>query len=267
MKLAVSKHPHLAVSGSGRLQDHSPAAQNVERKLTIGMATYDDYDGVYFTAQAIRLYHPEVTQDTEILVVDNHPEGPAAELLRGLADSVEGYRYVAYDEARGTAPPRDRIFHEARTPFVMVLDCHVMFAPGSLLRLIDFFDRNPQSLDLLQGPLLHDGLNDVFTHFDPRWEGLMYGQWGTDERGIDPEGEPFEIPMHGLGVFACRREAWLGFNPQFRVLEERKATSTRSSAKPGERRCACPSCAGFTAFTVLPGFPSRTPSRTATATT
>jgi hypothetical protein len=26
--------------------------------LSIGMATYDDYDGVYFSVQAIRLYHP-----------------------------------------------------------------------------------------------------------------------------------------------------------------------------------------------------------------
>ncbi len=30
------------------------------RTLTIGMATYDDYDGVYFTVQALRLYHPEI---------------------------------------------------------------------------------------------------------------------------------------------------------------------------------------------------------------
>jgi hypothetical protein len=26
--------------------------------LTIGMATYDDYDGVYFTLQSLRMYHP-----------------------------------------------------------------------------------------------------------------------------------------------------------------------------------------------------------------
>ena len=35
-------------------------------QLTIGMATYDDYDGVYFTVQALRLFHPEVTRQTEI---------------------------------------------------------------------------------------------------------------------------------------------------------------------------------------------------------
>jgi Glycosyltransferase family 25 (LPS biosynthesis protein) len=44
----------------------------------------------------------------------------------------------------------------------------------------------------------------------------MWGQWGTDQRGADPSAPPFEIPLQGLGVFACRRDAWLGFNPRFR---------------------------------------------------
>ena len=29
------------------------------------------------------------------------------------------------------------------------------------------------------------------------------------------DGEPFEIPMQGLGVFACRKRAWPGFNAAF----------------------------------------------------
>src|SRR5580704_13856031 len=65
--------------------------------LTIGMATYDDYDGVYFTTQAIRLYHPEVTADTEILVIDNHPDGPCAAELKALENWIEGYRYVPWN--------------------------------------------------------------------------------------------------------------------------------------------------------------------------
>jgi hypothetical protein len=42
----------------------------------------------------------------------------------------------------------------------------------------------------------------------------MYGAWRTDERGTDPDAPPFEIPMQGLGAFACRRQAWPGFNPR-----------------------------------------------------
>ena len=43
----------------------------------------------------------------------------------------------------------------------------------------------------------------------------MYGVWGHDPRGDDPDGEPFDIPMQGIGLFACRRDAWPGFNPRF----------------------------------------------------
>ena len=43
----------------------------------------------------------------------------------------------------------------------------------------------------------------------------MFGTWGNDPRGHDPDGEPFEIPQHGLWLFSCRKDAWLGFNPRF----------------------------------------------------
>ena len=32
-------------------------------RLCIGLATYDDFDGAYFTIQAIRLAHPEILGD------------------------------------------------------------------------------------------------------------------------------------------------------------------------------------------------------------
>jgi len=44
----------------------------------------------------------------------------------------------------------------------------------------------------------------------------MYGTWDVNPAGADPDQPPFEIPMQGLGLFACRREAWPGFNPAFR---------------------------------------------------
>ena len=46
--------------------------------LTIGMPTYNDFDGVYFTLQALRSYQD--LRDTELLVVDNYgcPEHEAA---------------------------------------------------------------------------------------------------------------------------------------------------------------------------------------------
>src|ERR1700722_10640590 len=104
-----------------------PTPQGPARLLTIGMATYDDYDGVYFSVQAIRLFHPEVTAQTEILVLDNHPSGPCAGALKQLEISVDGYRYLPYGSAQGTAV-RDCLFREASSPFVMSMDSHVLFA-------------------------------------------------------------------------------------------------------------------------------------------
>jgi hypothetical protein len=183
--------------------------------LTIGMATYDDYDGVYFTAQSIRLYHPEVTDETEILVVDNHPEGSCAGELKGLEDWIAGYRYVPWNRTSGTAV-RDLVFREARADFVLCMDSHVLLAPRSLRRLIDYCLANPGTSDLLQGPLLYDDLRNLSSHMEPRWSSGMFGVWGNDPRAQDPEAEPFEIPMQGLGVFGCRRGAWPGFNPRLR---------------------------------------------------
>ena len=61
-----------------------------------------------------------------------------------------------------------------------------------------------------------DNLKLHGTHFDPVWRAGMYGVWATDPRGLDPDAPAFEIPMQGLGVFACRRAAWPGFNPRLR---------------------------------------------------
>src|ERR1051325_4564387 len=121
------------------------------------MATYDDYDGVYFSAMAIRLYHPEITADTEILVIDNHPDGPCAADLQALENWIPGYRYIPYDQAHGTAV-RDLVFREANADFVLCIDCHVMFQAGALRRLLDYFHQHPVTIDLLQGPLVYDDL-------------------------------------------------------------------------------------------------------------
>ena len=44
----------------------------------------------------------------------------------------------------------------------------------------------------------------------------MYGCWDMDERGRNPDALPFDILMQGMGLFACRRSVWPGFNARFR---------------------------------------------------
>jgi len=69
----------------------------------------------------------------------------------------------------------------------------------------------------VQGPLYGDDLEHlVGTHFDPEWGAGMWGRWGFDDRLDDPDVDYFEIEMQGLGLFACRKDAWPGFNSRFR---------------------------------------------------
>ena len=189
--------------------------QGKKKQLTIGMATYDDYDGVYFTVQALRLYHPEILEKIEIIVVDNHPDGPCAAALCKLDTIIPGYRYVPELELKGTSV-RDLIFREACGTFVLCIDCHVMILPGVLQKLIDYLDAHPKCNDLLQGPLVKDDLVEISTHFNPVWVKGMFGVWHTDKRGKDSSAPPFDIPMQGMGLFCCRKDAWPGFNPRFR---------------------------------------------------
>ncbi|MFE9848279.1 glycosyltransferase [Streptomyces sp. NPDC005576] len=194
----------------------SPIDGPVARRatLTVGMAVYDDYDGAYFTALALRLFHPEVADRVDILVLDNNPHGSAGDPLRRLQDKIPHLRYLPIDFVAGTAV-RDLIFREAQTEWVLCVDCHVLLAPGSLARLLDYIDANPDCRDLLQGPLLWDDASRVSTHMEPVWNGL-FGIWGSDPRGQDPDHAPFEITMHGLGLFGCRQDAWVGFNSRMR---------------------------------------------------
>jgi len=186
--------------------------------FTIGMAIFRNYDEAYFTIQCLRFYHAEAMERFEIVIVDNDPEGPDGKAIRSL---IEGRcrrdvdRYIQFPEPKGSVPPRAHLFDVARGKFIVCIDSHVLFEPGSLDRLVKFFDDNPESDDFLQGPLLSNyGPHRIEgTHMSPRWRSQMFGTWAVDGRGRDPESEPFEIPQHGLGFFAARRESWLGFPP------------------------------------------------------
>ena len=141
--------------------------------LTIGMPSYNDYQGCYFTLQALRLYHCMV--DIELLVVDTSPEHDP--ILEGLLIGDIGGRYVHAPELSGPAAAKDRVFQEASGRFVLCNDAHVMYQAGAIYRLIDYYQDNPETSDLICGPLLHDSLAGVSTHFVDQWNGTMWGRW------------------------------------------------------------------------------------------
>ena len=203
-------------------------------RMTVGMATYDDFNGVYFTLQALRLYQD--MQDVELLVVDNF----GCDYTKRFVEGWSRGRYILRNDIQGTAAPRDLVFREATGDIVVCCDSHVLFPKGVIARLKKFYDDHPDCDDLLQGPLLYDDAELISTHLDPVWREEFWGIWATDPRGLDPEGEPFEIPMQGLGAFACRRSAWLGFNPRFQGFGGEEGYIHEKFRRAGRRTLCLP---------------------------
>lgn len=204
--------------------------------LTIGMPTYDDFDGVYFTIQALRLYQD--LDDADLLVVDNF----GCDTTRAFVESIPGATYVRSTEVTGTAAAKNQVFAHATGDFVLCLDSHVLLAPDAVARLAAYCREHPQSGDLLQGPLWLDDLHPtgVATNLSQTWSGGMLGQWETDERGTDPDSPPFEILNQGMGLFACRREVWPGFNPRFRGFGGEEGYLQARIRKQGGRTLCLP---------------------------
>ncbi len=201
---------------AGRVPEPTPPRGPAE--LTIGIATRDDYDGAWFTIASLRLHHRELMYRVEILLLDDHPEGLAAPALKALDRIVPNLRYLPVTGSR-PAPVRDLLFRHAQGETVLVLDGHVLLAPGALAAVLDHFAVRPGCRDLVQGPLLAE---DTYTvagcRLDPVWEAGTYGLRADDPRAHDLGGPAFDIEMQDLGLFACRRDAWPGLNPWFRGL-------------------------------------------------
>jgi len=178
--------------------------------LTIGMAACNDNTGVFYTVQALKLYQ-DLT-DTEILVVDNVGDHELGEWLDYWGTGR--VRHVVYTDKSGTSAPRDRVFRESRTDWTICIDSHVFLMPDAVAQLRHWCSVNPTFMGLIQGPMVYDDGMTCSTHWDPVWRDNMLGTWSKAVPYMSLNG-PVEIVMQGLGLFGCRTDAWLGFNPQF----------------------------------------------------
>ena len=179
-------------------------------RLTIGFACYDDIEGAFFTLSSLRLHHLGGRTGWELLVVDDHPnKTPDLESCASLA----GARYVHSSKNRGPAHAKNTVFDAARGEHVLLLDSHVLLAPGSIDYLLDAIERGAIGRDMWCGPLLNESASVIATHLDPIWRGDFFGIWATDP---DIAGGAIkEIPMHGAAHFVMRRDRWPGFSPSF----------------------------------------------------
>jgi hypothetical protein len=211
-------YDHAREVAERSLESPSRAPESTPRHkpkyLTIGMATYDDFDGCYFSIQSMQLHHAEILDSVEFIVLDNNPTGRCGRAVKAMEGVNPNLRYITCRSVQSSAV-REFILREATGEWVLCLDSHVLFWPGALARLLNYCREHPDSKDLLTGPLLVDDMKGLYTHNEPEWCGPMFGRWSFDCRGQNIDAPAFEIPMSGLGVFACRRAAWPGFNPRF----------------------------------------------------
>ena len=178
------------------------------------MCVYDDFDGVYFTIQSIRLYHSEIIDNIEFIVIDNNPTSKYGVATKKFVTSIDNCRYFEFTDYTSTTV-KNKVFEYANTPYVLCIDCHVMLVPGSLNKLIEYFETTDTG-NLLHGPLLWDNLTSVSTHLSNEWGTYMQGKWQTDDRYKNGDSKPFNIYAQGMGLFACRKDSWLEFNRNFR---------------------------------------------------
>ncbi len=171
-------------------------------KLTIGFAVFSDFDGAWFTTMGLRLYHD--LRDCEFVVVDNKPDGvqgkAVAHSLRRITEVPT--RYIPFTASVGTAAPRDLIFREAKGEFVLCLDPHVLLRHRALDALREYFDRNPESNDLISGPLHMDEMIRPVTHFADQWRSHMWGTWAIAWE--DADGRLFDVRTSADGLTDCR---------------------------------------------------------------
>lgn len=176
------------------------------------MVVYDDWDGFYFTIQAIRMYHAEVIDDIHFVVINTNPSSSQGLEISGFCKRAWAKKCVTYyaDDNESGCFTKGKIFSLAESPYVLVIDPHVLVSAGSIKKLIDYYDNGLDGGNLLQGPLEYDSLNGSGPScFERIWSGGMLGKWKFDERSL--KDEPFEIHAQGMGLFSCRKDSWLGF--------------------------------------------------------
>jgi len=207
--------------------------------LTIGMATYDDYNGVYFSVQALKMYHKICgSKDVEIVVLDNNPKSKHGEEIKSFITNWAKEKYVPYEE-KSSSFNKYKIVDYAEGKYVLIIDSHVLLKQGAIDHLLEYYNKNPNCKDLVQGPLVYDDLKHYSTEFSPQWRGEMYGIWHTNEKDYEA-GIPFEIKLQGMGLCSFERQNWPGISPHFKGFGAEEGYIAEKFRQNGGRNICIP---------------------------
>ncbi|MET0796043.1 MAG: glycosyl transferase family 2, partial [Rhodococcus sp. (in: high G+C Gram-positive bacteria)] len=81
---------NLQSAGPVQVKETPPHGKPAD--LTIAIATYDDFDGAYFTIHSILVHHREILDRVEFVLLDNNPEGLPAPMLESFAGYIDRFR-------------------------------------------------------------------------------------------------------------------------------------------------------------------------------
>jgi hypothetical protein len=183
-------------------------------QFVIGMPVFGDYDGPVFTSASLLAHHNH--RVSEILIVDNKPDSPQSKPLAEWCKHHKKLRYVPFPSPVGTAPPKNAVFDNAPPGHVVCMDSHILLFSGALDALAEFYTANPDAVDdLVQGPLVYDDMVSVSSSLSDAWGGDgVWGQWKSDPELATEKW--FQVRAQGMGLFACSKSGWVGFNANFR---------------------------------------------------
>ena len=251
---------HCSLTDSGRKKtdgsmlafcsSHCPGfVEDARPKLSIVMPMHRRRDSVEMTIMALKIYQADALEQCEIIVCDNEKEqSEHGRMIQGLMDHYSGSvrcKYITFRDVQGTAIGKQKAIEAATGNAILCIDSHVMLPPGAIRKLIDFYDANPTTNNLYQGPCWRSDLFDkdgkpTFngTHLNPVWSTRMFGVWGVDKKAH--EGEPYEIEATGMGLFSFRREAWVGFDSESKGFGVEEFTTHAKFKKRGDKTILLP---------------------------
>lgn len=182
-----------------------------EPLLTIGMATYDDPQGVWWTLSSLRLHHVGIHDPRiELLVINDHPK-ECQDLTNACANA--GARLINKSKNLGPAHAKNTIWEQATGQHVLMLDCHVLLGNGSIKYIIEAIKQDKIGKDMWVGPLVNERGGIIATELLPQLRGEFFGIWHV---AADQPNKIREVHAHGSAYALMRRDCWPGFSEHFR---------------------------------------------------
>jgi glycosyltransferase involved in cell wall biosynthesis len=184
-------------------------------KLTIGCACYDDVEGIFWTFSILRQFHVPITnKEVELICIDDMPQ-PQKD-LNNLCNLFQA-KYKHVPKNKGPAHAKNSVFEHASGEYTLLLDSHVLCAPGSIDYLLQGINNNLIGKDIWSGPLISENGGTIATELDPKWRGEFWGCWNTD-RDMETKMVKEVIGM-GSAFFCINTRQFLdigGFPKEFR---------------------------------------------------